>query len=75
MASEDDVRPFAQWYVEALTRAVQALVDGKDVGAVIRNEVDGLSESKARNVLQVKLGDDAVRAHKQMMGGGDPSQN
>jgi hypothetical protein len=73
MAGEDEVRPFVQWYVEALARAVQALADGKDVGAVIRNEVDRLSEAKARNVLQVKLGDDAVRAHRhgKRMGNGD----
>jgi hypothetical protein len=75
MAREDDIRPIAQWYVEALARVVESLADGKDVGAVIRNEVDGLTEMEARNVLQVKLGDDAVRAHEQMTGGNDPSRN
>jgi hypothetical protein len=64
MASEDEVRPYVEWYVGALTRAAQAIHDNADVGDVIREDVDGLSEEEARNVLQVMIGHQAQQAIK-----------
>jgi hypothetical protein len=64
VASEDEIRPVVQWYVDALTAAGQAIHDGEDVGQVIRDAVDGLSENQAKNVLQVMIAHQAQQALK-----------
>lgn len=74
MTSEDQRRAFAEWYVATLGRTVEAIAAGGDGGLVIRQALDELTDVQARNYLQMKLADDAVRAHEQMQGD-DPSQN
>jgi hypothetical protein len=64
MASEDEIRDYVQWYFDALSAAGQAILNEEDVGEVIREAVDGLSEAQARNVLQVMIGHHAQQAVK-----------
>jgi hypothetical protein len=72
MASEDELRPYVEWYVNALTSATQAIYDNKSPGDVIHEAVDGLTEEEARNVLQVMLCHQAQQvltgADRRMMG-------
>ena len=61
---EDKIRPYVAWYVDVLGLVAQAINDNEDVGQVIREAVDGLSESEVRNVLQVMIGLHAQQAVK-----------
>lgn len=64
MASEDEIRPYVEWYMGALARAGQAILEKRDAGDVIREDVEGLSEEDARNVLQVMIAHQAQQAIK-----------
>jgi hypothetical protein len=75
MTSEDQRRAFAEWYVATLGRTVEAIAAGGDGGSVIRQALDELTDVQARNFLQMKLADDAVRAHEQMTGRSAPGMN
>jgi hypothetical protein len=61
---EDKIRPYLAWYVDVLGLVAQAINDNEDVGQVIREAIDGLSESEVRNVLQVMIGLHAQQAVK-----------
>ena len=64
MGGEDEIRPCVEWYAAALASAVQAIAENEDVGQVIREAVDGLSEAEVRNVLTVIIGHQAQQAIK-----------
>jgi hypothetical protein len=59
---EDKIRPYIAWYVDVLGLVAQAINDGDDVGRVIREAVDELSDTEARNALQVMIGHHAQQA-------------
>lgn len=58
----DKIRPYLAWYVDVLGLVAQAINDGDDVGQVIREAVDELSDTEARNALQVMIAHHAQQA-------------